>query len=81
MLGWGVLLILAGVPTLLGYGLYNVSLHYLPASVANLILTIEPVITAVIAYLVFDERMLAVQIIGSALILAGVLMLRLTRRT
>lgn len=78
MEGWGVLLTLAIIPTLFGYGLYNVSLQYLPSSVANLIMTSEPVFTAIIAYFMFGEVLSPVQIAGSALILAGVVIIRLT---
>jgi len=74
--GWGVLFLLAAGPTLLGYGLYNVSLTYLPSSVANLIVTLEPAFTTVIAYFVLSERLDALQLLGSALILAGVFILR-----
>ncbi|MCJ7520262.1 MAG: DMT family transporter [Anaerolineaceae bacterium] len=76
--GWGVLLTLAAVPTLLGFGLYNVSLKHLPSSVANLIMTSEPVFTAAIAYFMFGEMLTPIQIAGSALILAGVVLIRLT---
>ena len=76
--GWGVLLTLAAVPTLLGFGLYNVSLKHLPSSVANLIMTSEPVFTAIIAYFMFGEMLTPIQIAGGALILAGVVLIRLT---
>ena len=75
--GWAVLFVLAAVPTLLGYGLYNVSLIYLPSSVANLVATSEPAFTAVIAYFLLHEQLNAIQIGGSALILGGVVFLRL----
>jgi drug/metabolite transporter (DMT)-like permease len=75
--GWGILLLLAAGPTLAGFGLYNVSLVYLPSSIANLIMTTEPVFTAVIAYILLDERLNAQQIFGSLLILAGVFLLRI----
>lgn len=39
---------------------------------AAIILTLEPPITAVLGYLVFDERLSAVQLIGAILILFGV---------
>lgn len=74
--GWGVLILLAAGPTLTGFGLYNISLGYLPSSVANLILTLEPAFTAVIAYFTFGEVLQGMQIIGSLLILAGVVFLR-----
>ncbi|MBN2387179.1 MAG: DMT family transporter [Anaerolineales bacterium] len=75
--GWGVLFLLAAGPTLLGYGLYNVTLGYLPSGVANLIVTTEPAITAVIAYFVLGEILTGVQLVGGALILGGVAVLRL----
>ena len=75
--GWGILLALAWVPTIGGYGLYTVSLNYLPASVANLIATLEPAMTAVSAYLLLGEILTSTQLFGSAFILAGVVLIRL----
>ncbi len=75
--GWGVLLLLAAGPTLAGFGLYNVSLGYLPSSLANLIVTLEPAFTAVLAYFFLGERLTAVQLAGSLLILGAVVLLRL----
>lgn len=74
--GWGILFMLAAGPTLLGYGLYNVSLSHLPSSIANLIVTSEPVFTAVIAYALLGERLTMIQIIGGLMILGGVIFLR-----
>ncbi|MFA4932570.1 MAG: DMT family transporter [Caldisericia bacterium] len=75
--GWFILFLLAAGPTVAGFGLYNVSLGYLPSSVANLILTLEPTFTAAIAYLVLGEHLNGIQIAGSLLILGGVVFLRL----
>ncbi len=77
LLGWGVLLLLAVGPTIGGYGLYTVSLGYLPASIANIIATLEPVMTAGLAFLLLNERFTTPQWIGSILIIAGVVLLRL----
>jgi DME family drug/metabolite transporter len=77
LVGWGTLIVLAIGPTLGGFGLYTVSLTYLPASVANLICTLEPAMTAVLAYLFLSERLTTPQWIGSALIIACVVMLRM----
>lgn len=74
--GWGVLFLLAAGPTVVGFGLYNVSLGLLPSSVANLILTLEPAFTAVIAYFFLGERLHGMQLGGSLMILAGVVFLR-----
>ena len=75
-MGWGVVILLAAGPTVAGFGLYNSSLGLLPASVANLILTTEPVFTAVLAYFLLGEQLTTLQIGGSLLILGGVLLLR-----
>jgi drug/metabolite transporter (DMT)-like permease len=77
VIGWAILVLLAIGPTLLGYGLYNVSLTHLPSSVVNLIVTIEPVFTAVIAYFVLGERLTPQQIIGGLLVMAGVVVIRM----
>jgi len=78
--GWGLLLALAVGPTLMGYGFYNLSLQYLPSSIANLVVTIEPLFTAVFAYFLFGERLSTRQILGGATILAAVFMLRIFNR-
>lgn len=75
--GWGVLALLAVGPTVGGYGLYTLSLEYLPASVASLLATLEPPLTALWAYLVLAERLTGVQLIGTGVILAGVVLLRI----
>jgi drug/metabolite transporter (DMT)-like permease len=76
-IGWGILFLLSVGPTLCGYGVYNVALTYLPSSVVNLIATSEPVFTAITAYILLGERLTWIQIIGSLLILGGVVFLRI----
>jgi drug/metabolite transporter (DMT)-like permease len=71
-----VLLLLAAGPTLAGYGFYNLSLVHLPSAIANLILTLEPAFTAAMAYALLGERLTAIQIAGSLMIMAGVVFLR-----
>ena len=77
MAGWGVLLLLAAGPTLTGFGTYNISLSYLPSSVANLIVSLEPAFTAVMAFILFGEILNGTQIIGSLMILVAVIFLRI----
>jgi drug/metabolite transporter (DMT)-like permease len=76
VVGWGVLFLLAAVPTVAGFGLYNTSLTYLPSSVANLIVTLEPVFTTVTAYILLGERLNWTQASGALMILGGVIFLR-----
>jgi drug/metabolite transporter (DMT)-like permease len=75
--GWGILLLLAVLPTIGGYGLYTLSLEYLPASVASLLATLEPPLTALWAYLFLAEMMTGVQLVGAGVILGGVVLLRM----
>ena len=78
--GWLLLLILAAGPTLIGFGLYNVSLGLLETSTANLILTLEPVFTMITAYFLLHERLRVLELFGAGLILLGLLLLRLRRK-
>lgn len=78
--GWGLLLLLAVGPTLIGLGLYNVSLGLLLSSTANLILTLEPVFTAITAYYLLAERLTQLEVFGGSLILLGVIVLKLGKR-
>lgn len=74
--GWAILVLLGIGPTIGGFGLYLVSLGYLPVTVANLIGALEPVFTTVWAYLVFHEAMTGIQVVGSLLVFASVILLR-----
>ena len=77
--GWLPLFLLAAGPTVMGFGLYNISLRVLPASVANLIATSEPVFTAIFAFFIFGERLNTIELCGAFLIIMGVLLLRLNK--
>ncbi len=77
-LGWVALVLLAVGPSIGGYGLYTVSLGYLPSAVANLIATLEPVLTAILAYFLLSERMGVPQLLGGLLVIAGVIALRVS---
>ena len=79
-LGWGTMVLLAAGPTLGGYGLYTVGLTHLPASTANLIATLEPAMTAGLAFCLLGERLTTPQLLGGSLILTGVVLLRLGDR-
>ena len=75
--GW-LVMIAVSFCTLLGNGLYVMSIIYLPVSVANLLASLEPAMTAVEAYLFLDERLVAIQIIGGVMVIAAVVLLRLS---
>jgi drug/metabolite transporter (DMT)-like permease len=72
--GWLILATLAIGPTLIGYGLYTVSLRYLSASVATVIASLEPVLTAILAIFLLLERLDWPQWLGGGLILGAVIL-------
>jgi len=76
--GWSTLAFLGMVLTIGGFGLYMVSLRDLPASVANLIATLEPVMTATWAFLLLGERFNQAQWLGSGMVIAGVMLVRMS---
>jgi len=75
--GWGILFLLGIGPTIGGFGLYLVSLNYLPATVANLIGALEPGLTAIWAYFLLREQLTLTQIAGGVLVMISVILLRL----
>lgn len=75
--GWLILILLAFFPTVIGFGLYNTSMNYLPASITNLLATLEPPMTTIEAYIFLHERMTLIQIVGSLVILSAVLIVQL----
>jgi drug/metabolite transporter (DMT)-like permease len=75
--GWGILIFLGIGPTLGGFGLYTLSLDYLPATVTNLIATLEPVLTSIWAFFLFGERLTAPQLLGGVFVFASVILLRI----
>ncbi len=74
--GWGILFFLGVAPTLGGFGLYTLSIRYLSPTTANLIATLEPAFTAILAYLLLNEILTGTQLFGSFLVLLGVILLR-----
>jgi drug/metabolite transporter (DMT)-like permease len=78
--GWLILAALAIGPTIGGYGLFTVSLVHLPATTAGLIDTLEPVLTAILAFLLLGETLSLSQIIGAGMIVSGVVLVAVSDR-
>lgn len=72
---WVLILVLATV-TLLGYFSYAQGMQYLPASVASIVATLEPGVATVLAFFILAETLTAMQWIGGALIVGGVILLQ-----
>jgi drug/metabolite transporter (DMT)-like permease len=78
--GWSILFFLGVAPTLGGFGLYTLSLRYLPTTVASLIATLEPAFTAIWAYFLLSEVLVGTQIFGGLLVVMGVILLRFEQK-
>ncbi len=70
------LVILALVPTLAGHTLFASGLRFLEATVATILATIEPVMATLWAALFLGESLTWPQIVGGALVIAGVVALQ-----
>lgn len=70
------LLVMGLVPTLGGGVSFNAALHWLPASNASIVATLEPAIAIFLGWAILDERLGALQIGGAVLILAAVVTLQ-----
>ena len=76
---WLILLALSS--QVLGWLLITVSLPRLPAVVTSILLTLQPVATVVLAAILIDENPSALQLVGAATILSGLLIASVSRRT
>ncbi len=78
-LSWLLLVYLGAVPTALSYSLFVSGMRSTPATVASIIALLDPVTAALLAALLFGERLTALGIIGAGLLLLALLVL--SRRT
>jgi len=60
------------VPQLLGHSSFNYALRFLPAAYVSLVILAEPVGSGLLAIIFLDEWPVALQLIGTALILTGI---------
>lgn len=78
--GWGAILYLSLVTTLLAQWLYLSGLGEVEAGRASLVATFEPVVAAILGYVALGERLEGWQILGGFLILSAVLTVRRLER-
>lgn len=75
---WLWLLGLAVGPTVGALTLYTAGLQRVPAGVASITATLEPVVATVLAVVVLGERLAVPQLVGGALVVTAVLLLALS---
>jgi DME family drug/metabolite transporter len=72
---WFWLGLLALVPTVGGFCLYNWGLKYLTASAAVITATVETVVATILAYLIFGDTLDGAQLFGGAMIVMAIVVL------
>jgi drug/metabolite transporter (DMT)-like permease len=77
--GWAWLACLAVVCTVGAVGLFFAGLERVGSTTASILSTVEPLVTVLLACLLFGERLRGVQLVGGAVLLAGVLALNVRR--
>lgn len=73
---WGAFLAVATVGTVVPFGLFISGLRFLPPTQASIVSMLEPVVAAVVAYLLLGEILIPLQLLGGALVLAGVVVVQ-----
>jgi drug/metabolite transporter (DMT)-like permease len=74
--GWAMLVGLALISHVGGQGLIAYALAYLPAAFSSLTLLLQPVVAALLAWLLLGEPLGSAQAAGGAIVLAGILVAR-----
>jgi len=77
--GWGWLACLALVSTVAAISLFFAGLDQVGPTAASILATVEPLVTVLLAFLVFGETLGPLQLLGGALVLAAVLALHAGR--
>ena len=75
--GWAVLLAMALISQVAGQGLIAWSMAHLPAAFSSVTLLVQPVTAALLAWIVLNEQFGALQALGGAVVLAGIVICRM----
>ena len=70
--GWGWLACLAVVSTVAAITLFFAGLDRVGPTMASILSSVEPLVTVLLAFVIFGERLGAIQLLGGALVLAAV---------
>jgi drug/metabolite transporter (DMT)-like permease len=73
--GWGWIACIAALCTVAAVGLFFAGLRRVGPTTASILATVEPLVTVLLAFALFGERLRGAQIAGGAVMLAGVLLL------
>jgi drug/metabolite transporter (DMT)-like permease len=77
--GWGAVLFLALLPTVIGYILWYVALEIKTASEISVFLYFIPVLSTIISYFLFQEPITLLFIFGGALVIGGLIIVNMKK--
>jgi drug/metabolite transporter (DMT)-like permease len=77
---WYYFLLIAIIPTLLGLSLLNWSIKWVSANTISVVILFEPVGAIILAYYILHEKVVITQIIGSVVIMVGIILFLLEKR-
>lgn len=77
---WALIFLIGLVPGTIGFVMSMVALKHIEASKASIVASIEPVAGVAIAVVAIAEKVSALQMLGVALVVVGVVMLRLAHK-
>ena len=75
LMGWVWLVYLGLVPTALAYSLFLSGMRSTPATIASIFTLVEPLMAAVLAWIIFGERLSALGFVGAGLLVCAMLIL------
>lgn len=70
----------AVAPQLIGHSSLNYAVGYMPATLVSMITQLEPIGSAILAYFIFSELPLPLQMLGSIIIITGVMLATIGQR-
>ena len=76
LFGWAMLVGLAFISHVGGQGLVTYALAYLPTAFSSLTLLLQPVVAAILAWVLLAEPVSILQAVGGAIVLVGILVAR-----
>ena len=74
--GWSVLIAMALIAHVLGQSLIAFGLGTVPAALGSVVLLIQPLLATVYAWIILDESMGPIQLVGGAIVLLGIYLAR-----
>jgi drug/metabolite transporter, DME family len=79
--GWLLLLYMGCIPTALAYGLFQVGIRSTSATLTSILTFCEPLTAAILAWLLFGERLSLLGVLGALLLLGTIGLLALAEST